>query len=319
MAGGLAVLTSPPPAAAAEGYPGRPVNAVVGGSPGQSSDLLMRLIAQSLGAALAQPVVVDNRPGAGASLGPAFVARAPADGYTILMGTSGPLTIRPNIFGTAAYDPVQSFAPVAALASAPLVLAVAAHSDMKSLAELVSFARKKDEAAFYGSPGVGSINHLTSEMFATAAGVKLRHVPYKGTPQVFTDVLGGQIHFVIDPLPSLMPHIRGGRMRALAVADDKRSPLLPDVPTFSEAGMKNVQSLIWFGILAPARTPTLVLDRLEQELDRIRSSTVVQAQLGDMGLKPMAGNRAAFSKLIQTDTQKWKAVIQQIGGIRPEE
>lgn len=313
----LTLLLTTSHVSAVEPYPGKPITAVVGGSPGQSSDLLMRLITLKLAPAMSQPILVDNRPGAGASLGPAFVARSAPDGHTLLLGTTGPLTIRPSIFGTDTYDPIKSFSPVSAIGSAPLVLAVAAHSDIKTIDDLITRARS--DGVFYGSPGVGSINHLTAEMLAVAAGVKLKHIPYKGTPQIFSDVIGGQIHFVADPVPSLLPHLRSGRLRALGVADNKRSPLLPDVPTFAEAGIKGVQALIWFGILAPAKTPTPVLDRLERELDKVRKAPDMQSQLADLGLTSMQGNRASFGALIASDTQKWKKAIQQIGGVRADE
>jgi len=303
----------------AQTYPNKPVIAVVGSPPGQSSDLLMRLLAQRLQPALGQPVITENRPGAGASLGPAYVAKSAPDGYTLLLGTSGPLTIRPNIYTSAPYDPIKSFEPVAAIGSAPLVLAVSATSDIKSIADLVRRALEKPDEITYGSPGVGSINQLTAEMLGMAAKVKFRHVPYKGSPLVFADIIGGHIHFVADPVPGIMSMIKGGKLRAIAVTGASRSPMLPDVPTLDEAGYKGLRSEVWFGVLAPAGTPVAVLDRLEREFTKIKAMPDVQAQLADWGLTPVLDKRAALAEMIRKDTATWKQVITAIGGIKPEE
>ena len=305
------------PGFASTTYPSRAITAVVGGSPGQSSDLLMRVVATGLSERLGATVITENRPGAGASLAPAHVAKSAPDGYTLLLATSGPLTIRPNIFGTEAYDPNRSFAPVAPLAYAPMVLAVAADSGIRSLSDLVERARKAPNTITYGSPGVGSINHLIVEMLGVSAKVKLQHIPYKGSPQVFTDVIGGRIHLVADPVPGIASQLSSGKLRALAVTDKVRSPLLPDVPTAAEAGFPSLDSLIWFGLLAPAGTPDAVLDKLETAVTELKASDGVARRIADMGLVPMKDARGAYGELIRTDTLKWKNLIAEIGGIAP--
>jgi len=305
-------------AAAAQGFPARPLRIVVGAPPGQSSDLLARVLANHLAQGLGQPVLVENRPGAGASLGPAFVAKAPPDGYTILMATSGPLAIRPGIYSDMPYDSVKSFEPVTALAAAPLVFAVAADSPYRNATDLVRAAKARPESVSYGSPGVGSINHLSAEMFAGLAGVKMPHVPYKGSPAVFTDIIGGRITFVADPVPGITPLIKGGKLRAFGVAAASRSPMLPDVPTFDEQGFKGFTADVWFGLLAPAGTPAAILDRLDAETVRVVALPEMQKQFADWGLAPMSERREAYCERIRADIEKWRKVIKDIGGVQPE-
>jgi tripartite-type tricarboxylate transporter receptor subunit TctC len=222
--------------AVAQSFPSQPVKIVVGAPPGQSSDLLSRVLANHLSPLLGVAVLVDNRPGAGASLGPAFVAKSTPDGYTILLGTSGPLAIRPGIYTDMPYDSVKSFDPIIALATAPIVFGVNATSPYKTMADIVKASKADPRTINYGSPGVGSINHLAAEMFTGQAGIKAEHVPYKGSPAVFTDIMGGRITFVADPIPGILPLIKGGKLHAAGVASVQRSPMLPDTPTLQEQG-----------------------------------------------------------------------------------
>jgi tripartite-type tricarboxylate transporter receptor subunit TctC len=305
-------------AASAQPFPSRPVKIVVGAPPGQSSDLLSRVLATHLSPLLGQPVLIDNRPGAGASLGPAYVAKSPPDGYTILLGTSGPLTIRPNIYSDMPYDSVKSFDPIVALASAPMVFGVSAASPYRSLDDIVRAAKSDPNAINFGSPGVGSINHLSAEMFAGAAGIKVPHVPYKGSPAVFTDIIGGRITFVADPVPGILPLIKGGKLKAVGVASPQRSPMLPDVATFEEQGFKGFTAAVWFGLLAPAGTPDPVLDRLAAEIAKVVAMPEMQKQFTDWGLTPLAERREAYRTLIAADIAKWRKVVQDVGGIKPE-
>ena len=304
--------------ASAQPFPSRPVKIVVGAPPGQSSDLLSRVLANHLSPLLGQPVLVDNRPGAGASLGSAYVAKSPADGYTILLGTSGPLAIRPGIYTDMPYDSVKSFDPIIALASAPMVFGVSAASPYRNLGEIVRAAKADSNAINFGSPGVGSINHLSAEMFTGVAGIKAPHRPYKGSPAVFTDVIGGRVTFVADPVPGILPLIKSGRMRAVGVASLQRSPMLPDTPTFDEQGFKGFTAAVWFGLLAPAGTPAPVLDRLESELAKVVALPEMQAQFAEWGLTPLPERREAYRALIGRDIAKWRKVIQDVGGITPE-
>lgn len=302
----------------AQSFPSRPVRIIVGAPPGQSSDLLSRVLANHLSPLLGQPVLVDNRPGAGASLGPAHVAKSPPDGYTILLGTSGPLTIRPGIYTDMPYDSVKSFDPIIALASAPMVFGVSAASPYKTLNDIVKASKADPRTINFGSPGVGSINHLSAEMFLGQAGVKADHVPYKGSPAVFTDVIGGRITFVADPVPGILPLIKAGKLRAVGIASAQRSPMLPDAPTVDEQGYKGFAAAVWFGLLAPAGTPSAVLDRLESDLSKVVALPEMQKQFEDWGLSPLPLRREAYRRLIAEDITKWRKVIDQVGGIKPE-
>lgn len=302
----------------AQSFPSRPVRIIVGAPPGQSSDLLSRVLANHLSPLLGQPVLVDNRPGAGASLGPAHVAKSPPDGYTILLGTSGPLTIRPGIYTDMPYDSVKSFDPIIALASAPMVFGVSTASPYKTLNDIVKASKADPRSINFGSPGVGSINHLSAEMFLGQAGVKADHVPYKGSPAVFTDVMGGRITFVADPVPGILPLIKAGKLRAVGIASAQRSPMLPDAPTVDEQGYKGFAAAVWFGLLAPAGTPPAVLDRLESDLAKVVALPEMQKQFEEWGLSPLPLRREAYRRLIAEDITKWRKVIDQVGGIKPE-
>lgn len=304
--------------ARAQPFPSKPFKIVVGAPPGQSSDLLARVLAAQFSPLLGQPVVVENRPGAGASLGPAYVAKAAPDGYTILLGTSGPLAIRPAIYTDTPYDPVKGFEPIAALATAPMVFGVSADSPVKNLADMVRAAKANPGSITFGSPGVGSINHLSAEMFAGQAGFKAPHIPYKGSPAVFTDVIGGRVTFVADPIPGILPLINGGKLRAVGVAAMRRSPLLPEAPTFDEQGFKGFNAAVWFGLLAPAGTPGAALDRLGADLARVLASAEMQKQFAAWGLTPLSERREAYRDLIRRDTEMWRKVVQDIGGVKPE-
>ena len=304
--------------ASAQQFPSRPLKIVVGAPPGQSSDLLSRVLANHLSPLLGQPVIVDNRPGAGASLGSLYVAKSPPDGYTILLGTSGPLAIRPAIYPDMPYDSVKSFDPITALATAPMVFGVSTSSPHKNLGDIVKSGKADPRAINFGSPGVGSINHLSAEMFVGRAGFKAEHVPYKGSPAVFTDVIGGRITFVADPIPGILPLIKGGKLRAVGVASAQRSPMLPDTPTFQEQGFKDFTAAVWFGLLAPAGTPPAVLDRLGADLTKVIAMPEMQKQFAEWGLTPLPLRREAYRELIAKDIAMWRQVVEQVGGIKPE-
>jgi tripartite-type tricarboxylate transporter receptor subunit TctC len=246
------------------------------------------------------------------------VAKSAPDGYTILLGTSGPLTIRPGIYTDMPYDSVKSFDPIIALASAPMVFGVSAQSPYRTLGDIVKAGKADARAINFGSPGVGSINHLSAEMFVGRAGFKAEHVPYKGSPAVFTDVIGGRITFVADPVPGILPLIKGGKLRAVAVASAQRSPMLPDTPTFQEQGFRDFTAAVWFGLLAPAGTPPEVLGRLEADLAKVVALPEMQKQFSDWGLTPLPLRREAYRELIAADIAKWRTVIQQVGGIKAE-
>lgn len=312
------VLAAATGAALAQSFPAKPIKIVVGAPPGQSSDLLARVLGAQLGPLLGQPVLVDNRPGAGASLGPAFVAKSAPDGYTILMATSGPLAIRPSIYTDVPYDSVKSFEPITALASAPMVFGVSADSPIKNLTDLARAGKAKPGAITFGSPGVGSINHLSAEMFAGLAGIRSPHIPYKGSPAVFIDVIGGRVTFVADPIPGILPLINGGKLRAVGVASTQRSPMLPDVPTFDEQGYKGFTAAVWFGLLAPAGTPSAILDRLDADVAKVVATPEMQKQFANWGLTPLAERREAYRAMIRDDVGKWRKVITDIGGVKPE-
>src|SRR5690349_21099934 len=266
-------------------YPDHPVKLVVPFPPGGPTDIVARPLAQALGVALKQPVVVENRGGAGGSIGADIVAKSPADGYTLLMGTVGTNAINGALYSKLPYDPVKDFTPIALVASSPVALVVNPLSEYKTASEYVAAAKANPGKVSFGSAGAGTPGHLTGEMFATAAQVKLQHVPYKGSAPAITDLLGNQIPSMFDPLQSVIPHVRNGKLRPLAVSGTERSAALPDVPTFAEAGVKGLESRAWWAVFAPANLPPEIAKRLREESDHVIRSEAFRQPLTAIGVQ----------------------------------
>lgn len=298
-----------PAAALAQGapYPNKPITLVVGSAPGGSNDIFARAIGKRLQDSLGQPVVVDNKPAGGGVIANAFIAKAPADGYALVVLSSTFTTgaaIRTNL----SYDAVKSFKPVAMLARGPLLVTVPANSPFKTIGELVSYAKSHPGELNYGTSGAGSINHFATELLSDAADIKLTHVPYKGMGPATNDLLGGQIQILVASAPSILSQVRGGRVRALAVTTAARSPVAPELPSLELAGYKGSASELWWGVLAPAGTPQPVVDRLNAEINKIILSPDMKDFFLKEGAEPAAMKSAEFEAFIASEIDRWKKV-----------
>lgn len=302
--------------AAPDVYPTRPISVVVPFPAGGTPDILARVLGDAVGRQLGQPMVVDNRGGAGGNIGAQAVARAKPDGYTLLMCAFG-CSVAPLIYRPAPYDIQKDFAPVAMLATVPSVLVVNPKVPAKTLQELLAYARANPDKLNSASSGIGTSAHLATELLRTQQGLQITHVPYKGAGQVAADLLGGQVDMYFDNLPASLPSIRAGKLRALAVASDRRSPSIPDVPTFAEAGVPNFIIAPWFGLLAPAGTPEPVLERLNNAINQALREPAVVERMNQLGMLTEAGSRAALGHFISNETAKWKTIIDK-NGIRAE-
>lgn len=300
--------------AAAQAYPAHPVRIIVPFTPGGSSDVLARAIGVGLGRALNQPVVIDNIAGAGGSLGAERAAKSPADGYTLLMGHIGTLAINPSLYPKLGYDPVRSFAPVAWIARVPNVLVVNASVPAKTLKELVAYAKANPGKLAYGSGGNGSAAHTTMEYFKLQTGTSFLHIPYRGTAPAVTDLLAGQVQVLFTGIPALLPHIKSGKVRALAVSSPRRLALLPDVPTVAESGIPgtaNFEADQWYGLVAPAGTPADVVALLNKHVNAALEAPEVRARLAAEGAEATPASPQAFGQLIAREIPRWERVIQK--------
>jgi tripartite-type tricarboxylate transporter receptor subunit TctC len=294
--------------AQAQQYPEKPIRLVVPFPPGGGTDVVARVIAQKLGEATGWTLVVDNKPGSGGSVGLSLAGKAPADGYTIVLAQNSNLVINP-ILGKANYDPIKDFAPIGLAASAPQVLVVAKDSPLKTVEDLVAAAKAKDGKLTFASPGVGTSSHLAGELLQQLAGVKFRHVPYKGAAQALPDLLGGRVEIYISSVPSAMAQIKEGTLRPIAVFATKRDADLPDVPTFEEKGVKNSEAVTWWGLAAPAGTPAPVVARLNTELNTVLKMPDTRGKLRAAGAEALGGSSEEFGALIKSDVPKWTQVI----------
>jgi len=298
--------------AAAEAYPDHPPHLVVPFTPGGSTDVLARSIAQELGRAWNQAVVVDNVPGAGGSVGAEKVAKAPADGYTLLMGHIGTLAINLSLYPKLGYHPQRSFAPVAWVARVPNLLVIHASVPVRTLAELIALAKAKPGQLAYGSGGNGSAAHIAMEYLKLQTGASLLHIPYRGTAPSVNDLLAGQIQASFTGVPALLPHIRAGKLRALAVSSPRRIALLPEVPTVAESGVpgtKDFEADQWYGVVAPTGTPAPIVALLNQQINRALESAEVRARLSAEGAEPTPAMPHAFGELIARELPRWERVI----------
>jgi tripartite-type tricarboxylate transporter receptor subunit TctC len=294
----------------AQSWPTKPVRLVIPFPAGGATDIIGRLVAQKLSQGLGQQVVVDNKPGAGGALGADIVAKAPADGYTILLSTSSTHSIGPALNAKLPYDAFRDFTPVGSVALAPSVLVVGKDFPAKTTRELVDLLKKNPGKYNFGSSGIGTYPHLSAEMFKwRAGGLFVVHIPYRGTGLVITDLVAGQIAFLMDSIVSAQPHIKDGRVRPLAVTGAKRSSSLPDVPTMAEAGVPNLVLANWFGFFAPPGAPAEMVARLNRELNAIVRMPDVAERMANFGAEPLGGSAEQFAKLYRDEHENWKALI----------
>ncbi|MFO1395559.1 MAG: tripartite tricarboxylate transporter substrate binding protein [Burkholderiales bacterium] len=291
-------------------WPLRPVRIVVPFTPGGSTDILGREIAHKLSEALGQPFVVDNKPGAGGSIGAAAVASAPPDGYTLLMGHIGTLAVNPTLYKSLPYDPRTAFAPVALVAIVPNVLVVNPAVPARTVQELVALAKAKPGGLRYASGGNGSAAHIAMEYFKLRTGTNIEHIPYKGTAPAVNDVLGGQVEVIMTGVPAVQQQVKAGKLRAIAVSSMKRVPSLPDVPTIASV-YPDFEAVQWYGVVAPAKTPPAVIAVLNEEINRALATPALQARLDAEGAEAAPGTPDAFGTMIATEIARWKPVIEQ--------
>ena len=300
-------------AADAQKYPARPVRLIAQFQPGTSTDILARVIAQKLTEAWNQQVVVDNRPGAGGIVGTELGARAAPDGYTLTMGVSSAFGINPTLYSKLPYDAIRDFAPITNIALTPQTLVASPSFPAKSVKELVAAAKAKPASINYASLGAGSTSHLTMEMFKSAAGVQLNHIPYKGSPAAHAELMGGQIPVMFDAIPAVLPHVKSGKLRGLGIGTRARSPFLPDLPTIAESGYPGFEAVGWIGIVAPAKTPDAILNQLNAEIVRILREPDVKQRLDGLAFTSVGDLRAEYAAFIKSEIAKWGKAVRESG------
>jgi tripartite-type tricarboxylate transporter receptor subunit TctC len=301
------------PAFAQPAYPAKPVRMIVGFPPGQATDIVARLVADKLTSRLGQSFFVDNKPGAAGIIGTELVAKAPPDGYTLQMNSSGPLSVNPGLYAKLPYDPVRDLQPISLAATVPLFLVVHPSLNATNVKELVALAKAQPGKLNYASGGSGVTNHLVMEMFKFAAGIEMTHVPYKGGPPAVTDLIAGQVSLMFETGPGILPHVRSGKLRALGVGSVKRSAATPDLPTIAEQGFPGFDGVAWIGFVAPAGVPRAIVDRLAAETAAIIALPDVRDRLLALGAEPAASTPDEFGAYIRSEIAKWGKVIRESG------
>jgi tripartite-type tricarboxylate transporter receptor subunit TctC len=300
-------------AGAAAQYPAKPIHIVVPSAPGDGSDLTARLISDKLSIVLGQPVIIDNKLGAGGVVGTEFAARQPADGYTLIMANAGSHAINAALYSKLSYDPAKDFTAVALVAVSPNMMSVNPSLPVKSVGEFIAYAKAHPGAINYASGGNGSSAHLSAELFKSMTGIQMNHVPYKGSTPALTDLIGGQVQVMIGNLPPMLPQVKAGKLRALAVTTLKRYPGLPEVPTVAESGLAGFETVAWFGLFAPAGTPKDIVSRLNREVNAIVSQPEIRERLLGLGMEPALGSPEDYTARQAADIAKWKKVVAQSG------
>jgi tripartite-type tricarboxylate transporter receptor subunit TctC len=300
-------------AAPADDFPSRPIRLIVPNAAGGSTDLVARTVAQKISETIGQPMIVDNRPGSGGIIGTEMVARSAPDGHTLVMATIGSVAISPHLHAKIGYDPIRDFAPVTQLASAAYILLTHPSVPVRNVKELVALARAKPGQINYASAGSGTGSHLTTELFKAIAQVNLVHVPYKGGTPGLVDVIAGNVHMIFNGIPSSIPHMKAGRVRALAVTTASRSPAVPELPTIAEAGYPGAEATSWTGVLAPAGTPQPVIAKLNAEFVKVVQHAEVKARLSADGAVPVGSTTQQFAQYIKSELVKWGKVVRLSG------
>ncbi len=294
--------------AAAQPYPSKPIRLLIPFTPGGSQDVIGRLLAQKVSEAIGQPVVVENKPGAGGLIATQEEARAPADGYTLLLSTGAQMAIEPALNAKAAYDPIKDFVHVIHLGDAPLVLLAVPSLPARDVKEVVAMSKAKPGSINTASTGNGTYTHLTLELFKAASGADLTHVPYKGAAPAFNDLMGGQVQTMFTTTASAQPYTSSQKLRALAVTSTRRSPMMPDVPTFAELGVP-LDVSVWIGIAAPAGTPAAVVERLNGEFNKALAAPDVRSKLAALGVDPVGGTSAQMTQYVRSDAERWAKIV----------
>ena len=312
-ASALGLLALTPLAAQAQAFPTKAITIIVPFSAGGTTDILARVLGQFISKDLGQPVIIDNRAGAGGNIGTQLVARAAPDGYTILMGTVGTHAINQSLYPKLAFDPIKDFAPLTRVALVPNLLVANPAQPFKTVKELMAYAKVNPGKVTFGSSGSGTSIHLSGELFKQMAGVDIQHVAYKGSAPAVNDLLGNHIAIMFDNMPSAISHVKAGKLRPLAVTTAQRSPALPDVPTIAEAGVPGYEATSWFGLLAPAKTPAPVVARLNTSILKALADPDVKKKLLEQGAEPAGETPAQFAAFIASETVKWGKIVKQSG------
>jgi tripartite-type tricarboxylate transporter receptor subunit TctC len=297
----------------AQTWPAKPIKWIVPFAPGGTTDILARTIGEKLTVALGQPVIIENKPGAGGGVGADFTAKAPPDGYTIMGGTISTHAINASLYKSLPYDPVKDFVPITLIARVPNMLVINPDIPAKNVAELITLLKANPGKYSFASSGNGTSQHLSGELFKSIAGVDMQHIPYKGSPPALQDVVGGQVAMTFDNITTAWPLAKGGKLRALAVTTAKRSAVAPDVPTLSESGLAGYEVGSWQGVFAPAGTPPAVVKRLNAEIVKIINMPDVKEKLIGLGAEPVGNTSEEFAALVQTEVAKWAEVVKQSG------
>jgi tripartite-type tricarboxylate transporter receptor subunit TctC len=309
---GIAIALCCAPLAIGQGYPNKTVHLIVPFTAGSATDILARTFGQKLSEMWGQSVIVENRPGAGGTIGAAVVAKSPPDGYTLLVNSAAQ-AYNASIYPTLSYDTAKDFAEIAPLAGQPNVLIVAPATGIKSVAELIALAKQKPGQLNFGSAGTGSGTHINAEKFKLAAGIDVVHIPYKGTPEALNDTLAGRVTFFFSPISAALPNVREGKLIALGVSTSKRSSALPNVPTIAEAALPGFDYNLWVGVFAPAGTPPDIVDKINKDIDRVAQTPDVKERLATLGAEPMPMTPAEFRKFVQAEIEDSAKVIKAAG------
>jgi tripartite-type tricarboxylate transporter receptor subunit TctC len=304
-------------AVAADAYPVKPIRLIVPFPPGGPADALARTVGDRLSASLGQSVIVDNRPGAAGNIGMELAAKAPPDGYTLVLAPAGNLTVNPSLYRNVPYDVARDFAPVTVIAAVPNILVVNPAVPAQSVAELIQYAKANPGKLNFSSPGSGSGAHLAGELFKSSAGVDIVHIPYNGIAPAVTAVVAGDVQLMFAGAPSALPQVSGGKLRALAVASPKRIATAPALPTLDESGLPGFDVTSWYSIVAPAGTPQAVIERLQREIALALERPDVRAKLTALGAEPIANSPAEFAAMIKSETAKWSKIVKD-ANIKPE-
>ena len=299
--------------AAAQSYPGKPIRFIVPFSAGGGADIVARAIGQKLGEAIGQQVIVDNRTGAAAIIGTEIAAKSPPDGYTIILGQTGPNSINPGLYERLPYDALKDFAPITLTTKYPYALVVHPSLPVRSVKELITLANARPNQLTFASAGNGAANHLAAELLKSMAGITLVHVPYKASAPALIDVLGGHVTMMLDPVITSLPHVKLGKLRALGVTGLQRSPVASDLPTFDESGLPGYEAIGWHGVLAPAGTPADIINRLNGEIVKIIQTPEMRTRFAEQGAEPVGNTPAQFAQFLQSDLRKWASVIKTAG------
>jgi tripartite-type tricarboxylate transporter receptor subunit TctC len=299
--------------AAAQNFPSRPVRFIVPFAPGGNTDVQGRLIAMKLSERWGQQVVVDNRAGAGGTLGVEMLAKAPADGHTIALASFGNILVGPSLFPKLPYDPMKDLAPVVLVSQPPGLLVVNPGLPVKTVSDLIAFGKANPGKLNYGSAGNGTWNHLFAEHFRALAGIPMTHVPYKGANPAVTDVIGGQIQLAFAPFPAAVPHIKSGRLRVLGVTSAQRSPVMPEVPTVAESGLPGYSAASWFAVLAPAKTPSPLIQKINADANRVLAQPDVRAAFAADGTEPVGGTPEQLRESMRSGIEQWGRLVRELG------